>query len=310
MSTVRPPSVPVDDLSCAEGPVPMPPTDPAWMPPEPPPPQPVGEDVVAPYYPGSDVRVVNPRDEFGRFVKGNPGGPGNPFARRTAALRQAMAAAVTAEDMYRIALVFKAKALAGDLAAAKFIATYVVGRPAAAADPDRLDLDEFALYKEEAANERAVPEAMGATAAGLACRLVSVTRPAKMSRLSRQMATALETGVVPGEEPAAGGQEEAVREGTVESAPEPTAVPRAERSRPRPTHPAPERNDGSRTVPHERLESGKRVGCSTRDGGKPGRAGGPGDGPLPNGDNGPRPADHPSPDGKNGSGRHRGGGRG
>jgi hypothetical protein len=295
MTAPRPPSVPVGDLCCADGPVPMPPADPAWMPPEPPPPKPVGEDVVAPCLPGSDVRVVNPRDEFGRFVKGNPGGPGNPFARRTAALRQAMAAAVTAEDMYRIALVFKEKALAGDLAAAKFIASYVVGRPASPPDPDRLDLDEFALYKEEAGNGAALPEAVGATAAGMACRLVSVARPAHTANLERMVGTALETGVVPGEEAEDEGKGEAAA-----SAPEPAAVPRTERTRPRSSNPAPARGDESRAVPHEQ-----------RDRVAPGCAGNPDSGPLPNGKNGPRAVDRPSPDGKNGSsGRHRGGGRG
>jgi hypothetical protein len=35
----------------------------------------------------------NGRDSAGRFAKGNLGGPGNPYARHTAALRQALARA-------------------------------------------------------------------------------------------------------------------------------------------------------------------------------------------------------------------------
>ena len=35
----------------------------------------------------------------GRFTKGNPGGPGNPMGKQVAALRAAMLAAVTPEDM-------------------------------------------------------------------------------------------------------------------------------------------------------------------------------------------------------------------
>jgi hypothetical protein len=33
--------------------------------------------------------ISNGRDERGRFAVGNPGGPGNPFAKRAAALRKA-----------------------------------------------------------------------------------------------------------------------------------------------------------------------------------------------------------------------------
>ncbi len=42
------------------------------------------------------------RDSQGRFTANNKGGPGNPFARRTAALRQAMLDAVTGEDLQAI----------------------------------------------------------------------------------------------------------------------------------------------------------------------------------------------------------------
>jgi hypothetical protein len=40
------------------------------------------------------------------------------------------------------------QALAGDVAAGKVLLSYVVGKPAPAADPDRLDLDELQLLLE------------------------------------------------------------------------------------------------------------------------------------------------------------------
>src|SRR5205807_1722116 len=58
------------------------------------------------------------RDAQGRFVKGNEGGPGNPFARRVAELRKAAMAAVTPEDMGAIMAIMAQKAKEGDVAAA------------------------------------------------------------------------------------------------------------------------------------------------------------------------------------------------
>jgi hypothetical protein len=39
------------------------------------------------------------RDAQGRFIGGNPGGPGNPFARQVAEMRKALLSCVTYEEM-------------------------------------------------------------------------------------------------------------------------------------------------------------------------------------------------------------------
>ena len=39
------------------------------------------------------------RGEDGRFLAGNPGGPGNPYSRQVAKLRQAILDAVTPQDV-------------------------------------------------------------------------------------------------------------------------------------------------------------------------------------------------------------------
>src|SRR5438067_2077329 len=44
------------------------------------------------------VQAKPERDADGRFVKGNRGGPGNPFARRVAELRRELLEAVSADD--------------------------------------------------------------------------------------------------------------------------------------------------------------------------------------------------------------------
>ena len=87
------------------------------------------------------------RDARGRFAKGNLGGPGNPFARKVAALRSALIATVTEEDMRFIAEQLIVTARLGDLAAIKLLFQYVLGKPAAAVDPDTLDLQELELYR-------------------------------------------------------------------------------------------------------------------------------------------------------------------
>ena len=95
------------------------------------------------------------RDANGRFVKGNSGGPGNPFARQVAALRRALIDAITEEDIKDIATAMLIKARAGDVAAAKLVFSYVLGRPAEAPDPDRLDLDDWQLLHEKVVTDQA-----------------------------------------------------------------------------------------------------------------------------------------------------------
>ena len=46
---------------------------------------------------GSGTKPRPVRDANGRFVKGNPGGPGNPFARKVAVLRTALINFVTVD---------------------------------------------------------------------------------------------------------------------------------------------------------------------------------------------------------------------
>src|SRR5437870_2425542 len=79
------------------------------------------------------------RDGRGRFTAANKGGPGNPYARQTAALRKALVNAVTPEDIEEIAQALKEKARQGDVAASKLLFSYLMGKPAAAVDPDTLD---------------------------------------------------------------------------------------------------------------------------------------------------------------------------
>src|SRR5262245_55121210 len=97
------------------------------------------------------TKAAQGRECDGRFAKGNPGGPGNPFAREVAALRTLLVQRVTRGDVEAVADQLIKQARDGDLVAIRLLLLYVLGRPAAAVDPDGLDAQELALYKREAA---------------------------------------------------------------------------------------------------------------------------------------------------------------
>jgi len=67
------------------------------------------------------------RDARGRFVRGNAGGPGNPFARRVAAARKALLDAAGPEQIAQIVRALVERAIAGDVAAARVVLRYTVG---------------------------------------------------------------------------------------------------------------------------------------------------------------------------------------
>ena len=90
----------------------------------------------------------NGRNAQGRFTEGNPGGPGNPFARQVAALRRMILDAVTEDDLKAVVAALVERAKAGDIAAARELLTRLVGKPAVGINPDRLDVDEELLERE------------------------------------------------------------------------------------------------------------------------------------------------------------------
>ena len=85
------------------------------------------------------------RDEHGHFRQGNRGGPGNPFARQIARLRKTLLEAVSEADLVEVIEMLKHKAKEGDVAAAKLLLSYSIGKPVDPPNPDTLDLDEFGI---------------------------------------------------------------------------------------------------------------------------------------------------------------------
>jgi hypothetical protein len=72
---------------------------------------------------------TNGRTPRGQFAKGNPGGPGNPYARRTAALRSALLDAVTEADIRAIAKALVKRARDGEVPAVRELLDRLLGRP-------------------------------------------------------------------------------------------------------------------------------------------------------------------------------------
>jgi hypothetical protein len=158
----------------------------------------------------------NGRDGRGRFTAGNRGGPGNPFARQTAALRRAFLAVVTPQHLEAIARMLVERARGGDLAAVKLLLLYVIGRPAEAADPDTLDVQEWQLFQQSQASAEQVQAALGGLALELACPMVRATRGPIADATAAQLAQALKTpaettSVVTGQEVEDGAAERAGR---------------------------------------------------------------------------------------------------
>jgi hypothetical protein len=88
------------------------------------------------------------RDAKGRFIRNNDGGPGNPFGRRVAELRKVLLRSATEENVERLANMLMEKAFAGDLAAAKLLLLYWIGKPKEVAEPDRVDVEEWELARQ------------------------------------------------------------------------------------------------------------------------------------------------------------------
>ena len=83
------------------------------------------------------------------LARGNSGGPGNPFGRRLAeSCANACCDSATEENIERLANMLMEKAFAGDMAAAKLLLLYWIGKPKEVVEPDRVDVEEWELAHE------------------------------------------------------------------------------------------------------------------------------------------------------------------
>jgi hypothetical protein len=147
----------------------------------------------APAAPDTPVSTgANGHDARGRFAKGNRGGPGNPFARQTAALRRALTAAVTEADMQAVAGQLVTQAKLGHLAAIKLLLAYVLGKPAEPVNPDTLDVQEWQLYQQTPVTSEALSTVLESMHADLACTIARAALPEVAQAQARHLAGQLD----------------------------------------------------------------------------------------------------------------------
>lgn len=125
---------------------------------------------------GSDS--TSGRGADGKFTKGNKGGPGNPYNRQVAAIRRALLNAVTPEEIHYLARSLIDRALEGNLAAAKLLLSYLIGKPGPAVDPDTLDQQEWQLHEQAAVPVAQLNELLNQVPADTANAIVQNSWPA------------------------------------------------------------------------------------------------------------------------------------
>jgi hypothetical protein len=86
------------------------------------------------------------RGEDGRFLKGNPGGPGNPHIRQVARLKAALYESITPDDVHALMRRMLDEALAGNVAAARLVVEHTLGKPLPGSTASALDAELAEQY--------------------------------------------------------------------------------------------------------------------------------------------------------------------
>ena len=90
----------------------------------------------------------NGRGPNGRFAKGNPGGPGNPHANRTARLRAMLLDTVSDDDFRAVVAKLVAMAKAGDLVAIRELLDRTLGKSKGTVELIQAEITEAELDRE------------------------------------------------------------------------------------------------------------------------------------------------------------------
>lgn len=125
------------------------------------------------------------RDRRGRFAKGNQAGRGNPVLVRAHALRNAFRDAVDPTEFSLLAMAMLRQAQKGDVAAARLVLEYCIGRP-------RQQEAEVAVDLGKLDSARGVRVAFGALASAAAAGQIDVETALAIGNLLRGAVVASE----------------------------------------------------------------------------------------------------------------------
>lgn len=108
---------------------------------------------------GNGAAIPTRRDANGKFLPGNKGGPGNPYAREVARLRSRLMQGVSDGQFDEMVDKLVELAVGGDVSAAKLLLSYLLGKPTPPpVEPDKLAVHEAEVLEQEAGVEaRIVP---------------------------------------------------------------------------------------------------------------------------------------------------------
>ncbi len=138
------------------------------------------------------------RDAKGKFVKGNPGGPGNPYARKIAALRQSLIKHLGPRELYEIVRLLVGQAMCGNIESTKVLFQYVIGKAPDAPDPDGVNLAEWQQYVDNPATAEAVTKLLDTLPHEQAVQALRGMWPAIISLRTEMMKNAAPTPGTPG----------------------------------------------------------------------------------------------------------------
>ena len=97
---------------------------------------------------------TNGRKSNGQFAHGNKYGKGNPYARHVARLRTSLIEAVGDDGLADIVQGMVTAAKGGDVAAAKLLLSYLLGKPVESVEPDYVEIHEKQLRSTERGLDR------------------------------------------------------------------------------------------------------------------------------------------------------------
>jgi hypothetical protein len=112
-------------------------------------------------------------------------------------MRKVFSEAVSEEDLIEVAKSMTLKAKQGDVAAARLVLAYVVGKPDSVVEPDTLDLAEFKQYEEELKHYQSLPAVAATPDLEMACTIARAARPGISEAASKDLSHALLNGELP-----------------------------------------------------------------------------------------------------------------